>query len=912
MKNLYTKLSVIACFSLFATISGFAQGQFNCGYVEARSKLLQAHPEIAQQEERADKLTLRQLAENRFKDRVDTAYLDTLVIPMVFHLVHKYGNEEISNRQIQRQVEILNRDFNFKNADSVLVYPEFRAVTKAAAIKFALATIDPNGNCTNGITRNVSLETTSGDDGAKIISWDRSKYLNVWVCGDIPGNTAGYAYKPGSVDDPFNKVDGILIEHVMIGDSGTANPGTSRALTHEVGHWINLDHTWGGTNNPEVACGDDGVSDTPMTKGHGDCGTPKDAVCDTAGIQLFTFNNVTTTSGRIDTTVYEFNRGAEITHWTASSSLSANSTEDGLFSFTNWPTGAANGTLEFDTNQTLDLTKYYEITMTPKFGNKLTITGLKLKMRRNASGIRALTVRVSSDNFSKNVPIRKQSPSTVVDSVQGNYIFIKTDTVGFLELPTIKFTGSQAITQRQSAITFRIYGLFSEDASGTFALDTLQFEGGGPALIENVNNYMEYSYCPSVMFTAGQVERMRASLQSPIAQRSNLTTAENRAATGTNGIDEMHCPPLADFYNDTIACTNTFVRFKDYSGRAFINSFAWTFQDGTPSTSTAENPSVKFSTPGWKIVTLTVTGDYGSNTITKNKAIYISDASVAETVPYTETFTNSDVLGDKWLICNFENNQTLWSVANDAGYYDTKCARLNASRSTGGKSLIDGMGDMDFLYSPAFNLASTDNTWRVAFKLSGATRTAVSANMNDSLFVEYSTDCGGKWSVLKTLVKTELHPAGYVLPEFKPTTKLQWKQFDIPINSAIAKDNIRFRFYYKSATSSNNIFVDDFFIGPAQRVNIDEIALDQSNFIVAPNPITRESVLKFYLAGEADVNLSLTDITGKVVGTAPQGVLSEGEQSIGLNPLTGNLTHGIYMLMVKVGTQVVTHKLLVD
>jgi PKD repeat protein len=91
---------------------------------------------------------------------------------------------------------------------------------------------------------------------------------------------AGYAYFPGTAFP--STTDGILILSNYIGSIGTSNVSTSRALTHEIGHYLNLQHTLGNTNNPGVSCGNDAVSDTPVTKGHTTC-TLTDATC-TAGI----------------------------------------------------------------------------------------------------------------------------------------------------------------------------------------------------------------------------------------------------------------------------------------------------------------------------------------------------------------------------------------------------------------------------------------------------------------------------------------------------------------------------------------------------------------------------------------------------------------------------------------------------
>ena len=211
----------------------------------------------------------------------------TYTVPVVFHIIHQYGSENISDDQVFDAMRVLNEDFNKQNADWDNVQAEFLPLVANIDIEFKLARKDPNGNCTKGITRTVSALTDVGDQSMKnLIQWPRNKYLNVWVCAYADG-AAGYTLTPGSAA-VFAAADGIVMQHTYVGAIGTGSVSRSRALTHEVGHWINLEHTWGGTNTPGVAsnCGtDDGVSDTPNTVGWticslngATCGSPKDNV----------------------------------------------------------------------------------------------------------------------------------------------------------------------------------------------------------------------------------------------------------------------------------------------------------------------------------------------------------------------------------------------------------------------------------------------------------------------------------------------------------------------------------------------------------------------------------------------------------------------------------------------------------
>ena len=211
----------------------------------------------------------------------------TYTVPVVFHIIHNNGEENISNEQVFDAMRVLNEDFNKLNPDWDNVRPEFLSIVANVSVEFKLARKDPNGNCTNGITRTLSTLTYDGTQTMKdLIQWPRNKYLNVWVAASADG-AAGYTLTPGGAQF-FSEGDGIVMLHTYVGAIGTGSVSRSRALTHEVGHWINLEHTWGSSNTPAVAANcsdDDNVTDTPNTIGWtscnlngATCGSPLDNV----------------------------------------------------------------------------------------------------------------------------------------------------------------------------------------------------------------------------------------------------------------------------------------------------------------------------------------------------------------------------------------------------------------------------------------------------------------------------------------------------------------------------------------------------------------------------------------------------------------------------------------------------------
>lgn len=272
-------------------LAGFATGAFAqhndqhdhllCGTDQVMQKVFAEHPELKTDFERreaqaaeADRIAFA----NGYRDQNRSMAMTPIyTISVVFHIIHDYGTENISDAQVQDAVRILNEDYNKDNADTSSIVPAFQGIAADAQIQFKLANLDPNGNCTNGIDRIQSDETYIGDDGSKLNSWPRSKYLNIWVVKTISSGAAGYAYLPGTA--PSAGVDGIIILSTYVGSIGTGGYTTSRALTHEVGHFLNLQHVWGSSNNPNVSCGNDNVSDTPVTKGWTSCNLTNNDVC---------------------------------------------------------------------------------------------------------------------------------------------------------------------------------------------------------------------------------------------------------------------------------------------------------------------------------------------------------------------------------------------------------------------------------------------------------------------------------------------------------------------------------------------------------------------------------------------------------------------------------------------------------
>lgn len=253
-----------------------AKSQFQCGFNDAFDYLKKIDNRA---QLRFD--SLMKLAENQTSQFGKSAPI-TYTIPVVFHILHLNGSENISDAQINSAVTCLNEDFQKLNADVANVVPEYTASAANCEIKFVLASKDENGNCTNGITRHyTTLTNWSTNISNYIYTWNPQKYMNVYVVKTMGNGAAGYTYLPGTVG---GSMDAIVVLHDYVGKIGTSSLFKSHTLSHEAGHWFNLQHVWGSNNNPGVACGDDGVTDTPVTKGWQTCNLSNPIVC-TPGVK---------------------------------------------------------------------------------------------------------------------------------------------------------------------------------------------------------------------------------------------------------------------------------------------------------------------------------------------------------------------------------------------------------------------------------------------------------------------------------------------------------------------------------------------------------------------------------------------------------------------------------------------------
>lgn len=255
----------------FRMIHDDTQYEKKCTHKIQRDKLYKNHPELAPNLNNRHKYLEDEI--RSFNQNID----QNILIPLVFHVIHDDGIENISNSQIHEAIIQLNEDFAAINPELIEVHPQFNNLIANIGFEFRLADLDPNGEPTTGINRIKSDLTYNGDDIAlkQLIQWDPTMYLNIWVVHSSDGNNgSAFAFYPADVEGSGSIYDGVVSSYWAVGRTETAIESHYKILTHEIGHWANLKHTWGDESNHQSTEGcnyDDGVNDTPNTIGNDGC-----------------------------------------------------------------------------------------------------------------------------------------------------------------------------------------------------------------------------------------------------------------------------------------------------------------------------------------------------------------------------------------------------------------------------------------------------------------------------------------------------------------------------------------------------------------------------------------------------------------------------------------------------------------
>ncbi|MDX5326158.1 MAG: T9SS type A sorting domain-containing protein [Bacteroidota bacterium] len=251
MRKLFTGFFILSAILMQAQIA--KENTIPCIFDEITQQVVDQDPDLHNLREQAEQIINSTIQREDFQP--DGA---VQTIPVVFHILYYNDYDNISEAQVLDGLRILNEDWSKTNPDANQVRSIFASRQANMEVQFELAKIDPNGNCTNGITRTQTSLTLNAYNNVKsLIRWDNTRYLNVWVVRNItfpgaPGTILGFSSFPG---DPASN-DGIVIRHDVFGRIGTSSSQYGRTLSHEVGHYLGLYHPFQGGCNGGDACND--------------------------------------------------------------------------------------------------------------------------------------------------------------------------------------------------------------------------------------------------------------------------------------------------------------------------------------------------------------------------------------------------------------------------------------------------------------------------------------------------------------------------------------------------------------------------------------------------------------------------------------------------------------------------------
>ena len=160
-------------------------------------------------------------------------------IPVVVHVIEdSLGNGALSDAQVESQIDVMNEDF-------LALAGTNGAGGTNVRIQFYLATQDPGGGPTSGITRTTN-STWFNDAGTywDTLAWDPDQYLNIYT--NTASGFLGYASHVPQYGGAGTTPDRVVIRWEAFGRNASigAPYHLGRTATHEVGHYLGLLHTF--------------------------------------------------------------------------------------------------------------------------------------------------------------------------------------------------------------------------------------------------------------------------------------------------------------------------------------------------------------------------------------------------------------------------------------------------------------------------------------------------------------------------------------------------------------------------------------------------------------------------------------------------------------------------------------------
>ncbi len=831
------------------------------------------------------------------------------IIPVVVHVIHNLGGENLSDAAIQGAIDALNKNINgqsdkFLNSlvGNPLTPDIFASVRGVANIEFRLAKIDPNGNPTTGILR-VQSELTNQPENRNAVKglsyWNSYQYFNIWTLSKFAdqdgGELLGFAQFPWS---GAMSTDGVVLK------AGEMSDITSTTLTHEVGHWLGLRHIWG-----DAECGDDGVKDTPTHKYSNGAGENPGPFPSPAtfpyhvGLTTGCVADSLNPAGEMYMNYMDYTNDNYVTMFSAGQVEVMNETLDGEYDAETNTTGigfreymwsaeniAATGTADgFVTPACKQSANFLSST-----GKYAFCLGENLVLKGNKTQFAAGTVSAinwdygdgDTDNSNENLVAHTYSSVGSYDvSLTIEYNEITESRASSLsDLDLVNATSYDSIVE-----TLNVQGteaeLLAMNASNIVLhldVDSLSINSHFKHLpIDSLGG--EHSSSPFGLDTFLLIFHTELGGSITAEETSRLALCFNSWSLDSV-IASQNTATLVWEYD-----TLTFY-FGEYSSEAFDAYFMDTlFYRGEVEQTTY----IAYYTNSC------------TSTTVKEDFIVISPSSSSNTAgSYTYDFEDASELtadwqitkgvqGGDWSFNTVENSSWEWvdgiAVSGSAGIMIDK-----DNLTLGSDELISVAYDLSTLSTPA-----------VKFSYSGAATNEFPVN---ELNVYYSDDCGEVWRTLGSLSSVQVANAGLYTANFKPLEN-EWND-TVMTKNQLKNDNIRFKFEYVTNGDANNFYLDNIQIGEESALFTPTVS--DSRMSIYPNPTSGMTVVELENLADKVVEVKLVNILGAEVMNLFEGEVISNYHRLGdidLSPLET----GIYFVkVVSNGDVIKTEKLILN
>ena len=671
-------LVVLFCISFFTVNAQKTKKDFgNCNQFHVTKKLSETNPEWREQadiasaelEEFTKDFIERRKRDARFARKGDD---ELMVIPVVFHIVHNGRESNITEEQVLSGMRLINEDFQGRNPQFNNITDGFDAIKATMNIEFRLAKRDPDGNPTNGIVRwhenEYALDGGKYQDEIKKMSqWPRSKYMNVWVVQSSDGsNGSAYAHYPSSTVGEGEYLDGILSSYWAIGDKGNFQASHVHTFAHEIGHYLNLKHTWGDdTENGQAtveingqnvsACiYDDGVEDTPTTLGaQGNCSSNSCGTRDNTNnfmsysgcTRMFTLGQKERMLAALHSPVGERNN-----LWTDANLIATGVVDGNLYADLSAPETFTlpGGELKFEEKSGVFNGAIVSWEWTFEGGFPSTYVGKNPPpVRYDVPGLYDVKVKVTD------------SQGATSETVKTEYIEVKNEWVmGSARSYTV--CDAQFVDNGRSVYYTNdqnhLMTFYPEQAGKTIELDFIEFGIEADANCgfdymkiydgEDKNAPLIGTYCGTNSPGTVKATNAKGAVTVWFFADAGVDAPGWRADVSCQDFDTA--PQVyfdADSRNLSSGQTRNFTDRSNVAPTTSISSWEWTFEGGTPASSTDQNPSVTYTSNGIYDVTLRITtadgavatetySDYievNSDYVMDNKMVTVSDGYFYDT-----------------------------------------------------------------------------------------------------------------------------------------------------------------------------------------------------------------------------------------------------------------------------------------